>query len=271
MKEKIVVGIIGAMVMLLSACGSEEREEMVVVEEVAPSDTSIGKNESEAEISSDSYREIYEQVISGMEGEGIIFSLIYLDNDEIPELAICDRGYGTYSVYTVKDGSAFCMLDAMTTVEMSYFERKGILASFARWNGGGDEGGYGWYYYQVSADKALVDGDLPILHFTYDATYDEEGNWTGEGVTRYYHLDQEIDETGYQKMLNDMGITEGNGKPCVENALEKEEILDQLGKREEGQIVGQSFEAELYGFGKVIFAPFEPVSYPSVDQISGSI
>ncbi|MBD5394184.1 MAG: hypothetical protein HDR71_07915 [Lachnospiraceae bacterium] len=266
MRKNMLIGALGMMAMLLSACSmenTENREEIVVVEEIAPTivpadtdekemaaDSPAGDEKEEnvkteedsvlpdaepeeqssvSDESPDTYRELYMQVVTETEGDAVIFSLVYLDNDDIPELVVCDRGYGIYSIYTVKNGKAFCMVDAMTTVEMTYFERKGVISQFARWNGGGDEGGYGWYYYQVSTDKALADGDLPTLHFTYDATYDEEGNWTGEGVTKYYHMDQEIDEVAYQQMMNDLGIVEGKENVLTDNALGKAEMLDQLG------------------------------------------
>lgn len=120
------------------------------------------------------------------------------------------------------------MVDAMATVEMGYFERSGIVSTFARWNGGGDEGGYGWYYYQVSTDRAIVDGDLPVLHDTYDAVYDEGGKWTGTGITKYFYMDQEIDESAYQQKQKELGIKEGNGISV--NGIEKKEIMNQLGQ-----------------------------------------
>ena len=264
MRKKILIGVLGMMAILLSACSTEKEDMTVPVEIIepitAPADTDENemetappsgdekeesaepevnpelpdaepeKQSSVSDESPDTYREIYKQLVTETEGDAIIFSLVYLDNDDIPELVVCDRGYEAYSIYTVKDGKGFCMMEAMTTVEMAYFERSGIVSAFARWNGGGDEGGYGWYYYQISTDKSLVDGDLPTLNFTYDATYDDEGNWTGEGVTKYYHMDQEIDEAAYQQMMNDLGIVEGNEKVLTDNALGKVEMLDQLGK-----------------------------------------
>lgn len=237
MKKKIIMGTLGVIAFLLSACSSQEDDGTVIVENVTPTIAPAGGEEEtealdsapEPEEKDQIYGEIYGQVIKEKEGEGFLFSLIYLDDDEIPELVICDRGYGTYSVYTVKNGTAFCMIDSMATVEMSYFERKGVVSCFARWNGGGDEGGYSWSYYQVTEDKALVDGDVPVLHDSYDAVYDEEGNWTGEGITKYYHMDQEIDEASYQKLLGDLGIEEEDRKSCADHAYGKEEILDQMG------------------------------------------
>lgn len=242
MRKKVLIKALGVIAILLSACSTKDVENedgVIIVEEVEPNNTD-GETEaapsddftgdetqmSVLEDASAAYREIYKQIITEKEGDAVYFSLIYLDEDDIPELAVCDRGYGTYSIYTVKDGEAFCMVDNMATVEMGYFERSGIVSTFARWNGGGDEGGYGWYYYQVSADKAIVDGDLPVLHDAYDAVYDEGGKWTGTGITKYFYMDQEIDESAYQQKQKELGIKEGNGISV--NGIEKKEILNIL-------------------------------------------
>lgn len=176
-------------------------------------------------------RKAYSRILAKEEGAGnaVVYSLIYVDNDEIPELVVWDRGYGMYSIYTIKDGEAFCMMDSVVTVELTYYEKNGIVALFARWMGGGDEGGYGWYYYELTKDKTITDEDPPLLHFIYEASYDEDGNWSGGGVSRYYHMEQEVDETAYREMASSLGIVEGEGKNCTDNALEKKEMMEVLG------------------------------------------
>lgn len=243
-------------VVMLSACGAgnmtddpadidrwELVEEADDTESGGPGYSDAGNDTQEAAIPSgtgettksdtddpgNGYYGIYEQIVAEKEGDSLRFSLIYLDEDDMPELLVWDQYYETYSVYTVKDGKAFCMIDSMYTVSMSYYERGGIIALFARWNGGGDEGGYGEFYYQVSKDKTLTDSDIPVLQYKYDAVYDEDENWTGEGITRYYHVDQEIDETTYRQMAADLGIVEGHEIACADGVLEKSEMLTMLG------------------------------------------
>lgn len=203
MKKSLLIGALGIMAVLFSSCTAKNDELLIPVESIKPTAA---------------YQEIYGKIMEEKEGDAVTFSLILLDDDNTPELVVCDREYGTYSIYTVKDGAAFCMMDTMNTEEMIYFERTGITAQFARWNGGGDEGGYGWYYYQVSRDKTLTDDAVPDLHFTYDAVYDEEGNWTGEGITKYYQADREIDETTYMGIAESLGIAEGNKKLCADQS-----------------------------------------------------
>ncbi len=174
------------------------------------------------------YREIYQQAVADSVGEAKVFSLIYLDGDDIPELVVLDREFDSYSIYTVKDGALFCMLDLMTTVEMNYFERSGTFYTFARWNGGGDEGGYGRSYFQVSAEKTITEETEAVLYDAYNALYDADGSFTGQGVTDYYYMGELTDEATYRELLGSLGVTEGGGRPCAENAVGKEEMLAQF-------------------------------------------
>lgn len=174
------------------------------------------------------YHEIYRQAVTEHTGEAVVFALIYLDSDDIPELVVLDRGYDSYSIYTVKDNVLFCMADSLTTAELTYFERSGILCEFSRWNGGGDEGGYGRSYYQVSVDSAITSDTIPVLHDTYNAVYNDEGAYAGAGVINYYHMEQEIDETAYKEMESSLGIVEGEDRPCAENAVDGETLLSLL-------------------------------------------
>lgn len=176
------------------------------------------------------YYEVYGQAVAEHTGEAVVFSLIYLDNDEIPELVVLDREYESYSIYTVKDNALFCMADSLTTVELTYFERSGILGAFSSWNGGGDEGGYGWSYYQVSDDSTITADTISVLYDTYNAVYNEEGIYTGEGITNYYHMGQEIDEAAYEEMKRSLGIAVNEDKPCAENAVDRETMLSLLSR-----------------------------------------
>ena len=253
MNRKIIIGILSITVMLLSACGSKneaaavdlvDTDNQVPVEEEidegTEADTPSDVEEStdavstsdaeETEISEENaptgdYREIYEWIVEKEEGDSRSFSLIYLDEDDVPELVVSDHYYLTYSVYTVKDGRSFCLIDSMPTVELDYYEYSGIVSAFARWNGGGDSGGYGPYYYQISGDKTLTYDDEPILSYEYDAVNDKEGNWTGEGVTQYYHMGQEIDEETYLQIADELGIAAGNRENCGHNSYERPEML----------------------------------------------
>ena len=72
----------------------------------------------------------YLPVIANNDIEDAKFSLIFLDNDTIPELVVLDRYWDKYSVYTIKKDSAICLIDSITTVEMSYFEKENKICTF---------------------------------------------------------------------------------------------------------------------------------------------
>ncbi len=191
---------------------------------VVPDNTAGAGNDQSA----DGYREIYKSKIEGAAEDTAVYSLIYLDGDDVPELAVYDAGYEAYSIYTVKNGELFCIVDSMRTTEMTYYERSGIIALFTSWNGGGDEGGYGKSYYQASTDKTLTNDDQPVLNFAYNASYDEEGAYTGEGVTDYYDMGKEIDEAAFQQKLEGLGVA-GDGKAvCAGDVLTKAEAIEAL-------------------------------------------
>ncbi len=235
-----LVGVLGLLLFMVTACAGAETDGALQPQPLAKAQIAdkaeAGTEEKaqdggeQADPPVDLYQNIYGQVVAESGGEAVVFSLIYLDGDDTPELVACDRENDSFSIYTVKDGSAFCMMDSVRTVELTYFERTGILAQFASWNGGGDEGGYGHCYYQVSVDKTLTEEDLPILRYSYNAIYDEEGAYTGEGTTEYYDMEQGTDETAYREKLKSFGVVEGSGRPCLDPPLGKEEMLERLGK-----------------------------------------
>ncbi|MBD5467589.1 MAG: hypothetical protein HDR21_05485 [Lachnospiraceae bacterium] len=241
MKNKWITGVL-YLALLLSACGAAGGEEPQDPKTIVVNDTEIedmtvtdgGTAEPEAPVMPDAneqaqtYREIYQQAVADRAGETKVFSLIYLDGDDIPELVVLDREFDSYSIYTVKDGALFCMLDQMTAVEMNYFERSGTFYTFARWNCGGDEGGYGRSYFQVSAEKTITEETGAVLNDAYNALYDADGSFTGQGVTDYYYMGELTDETTYRELLGSLGVTEDGGKSCAENAVGKEEMLAQL-------------------------------------------
>lgn len=183
-----------------------------------------------AESLSDTNRGIYLQAVNESESDTYTYSLIYLDADDIPELVIHDNYYEEYSIYTIKRGKLFCMVDSLATVELTYYEKIGIIVMFDRWNGGGDTGGYGRHFYQTTGDQTFTRDDQTdenryILSYSYNATYNEKGEYMNTGVTEYFHTGQEIAEAAYYEKLTNLGITEGEDRLCMENSCRKEEII----------------------------------------------
>ena len=174
----------------------------------------------------------YLPVIANIDIEDAAFSLIFLDSDTIPELVVLDRYLDQYSVYTIKEDSAICLIDSLTTVEMSYFEKENIISAFFRWNGGGDEGGYANRYYQLDQySEPLTDDFVPSFEFTYNAVYDINGEWTGEGITEYYKKGERIDETAYNQIFVDFNISQNDDVSCSSENIQhftRDEILEYL-------------------------------------------
>ena len=173
----------------------------------------------------------YLPIVSDIDIEDATFSLIFLDNDTIPELVVLDRYLNKYSVYTIKNDSAVCLIDSITTVEMSYFEKQNIISTFNRWNGGGDEGGYANKYYQLEQySEPLTDMSIPSFEITYNAVYDINGEWTGDGITEYYKKGERIDETTYNQIFVDFNISQNDDVSCFSESIQhftKDEIKDQ--------------------------------------------
>lgn len=268
MRRTALVGIMVTMVTaltVLSACGGEKNDKVVSLEaqplesgnaagdtdsrepdsasaDAAGDTDSRGSDSASADAAgdtdtraaaeklSDTDRAIYLQAVSESEGNAKGYVLIYLDADNIPELVVHDRDNDCYSIYTIKDQEIFCMADSLYTVELTYFERCGVIASFSRWNGGGDEGGYGSSYDQVSGDRTLTNEDQAVLSYSYNATYNEKGEYTGTGVTDYFYMGQEIDEAAYQEKMASLGIAEGEDQLCMEGCCDKEDMISLLSR-----------------------------------------
>lgn len=171
----------------------------------------------------------YSSTIAGCNIESAEFSLIYLDDDAVPELVILDRYHSRYSIYTIEDSSVIYLVDYITTVEMTYYERRGVISVFYRWNGGGDEGSYANAYYQIDQhSEALTDDSIPDFEFTYKAVYDENGQWTGTGTINYSANGEEIDESAYHQIEADLNISQTDERSCFSETSEcftKDELL----------------------------------------------
>lgn len=185
----------------------------------------------------------YLPIIVNNNVEDAMFSLIFLDNDTIPELVVLDRYWDKYSVYTIKNDTAVCLVDSITTVEMSYFEKKNTVCTFSRWNGGGDEGGYTNRYYQLEQySEPIADDFMPSFEFTYNAVYDINGEWTGEGITEYYEKGNKIDETTYNQIFDDFNISQNDEMSCFsENTrrFTKDEMITYLNIETAGENNGE--------------------------------
>ena len=153
-------------------------------------------------------QQVYLPIVESAE-ETDEFAFIFFDSDAIPELLVdSDR---QYAIYTIKDEAAYCMVQKNTSVAEEIYEGRGLVSSFARWRGGGDEGSYAVYFYQTGIDmNPIVDDCEATLYFTYDAIYDEEGKYTGDAVKKCYYLGEEVQEKTYEQVIEEWKINRGS-------------------------------------------------------------
>lgn len=119
--------------------------------------------------------------------------LIYLDNDDIPEVVICGMYEAACNIILTYDGTQVheTFLDRL---DFSYMERRNLLCN--------SDGHMGFYYDGV---YSIVDGVLTEIaagryHYKYDDqgyfVTDEDGNeileyaWNGEAVTEAQYLEE---------------------------------------------------------------------------------
>lgn len=229
-----------ALVLLtFSACGAADKEprtpETIVINDPAADDLTDPAPVPEEESLTEpdpalTYQDIYYQAVADSIGDVRVYSLVYLDDDEIPELVMLNREFDFYSVYTVKDGELFCMVDSVAAVEMVYYERTGMFYEFARFNGGGDEGDYGRFFWQVSADETITEETPCLMQDEYHALYTQDGVFSGNGEYLYLYQKEYVDEGTYKELLRDFGVTEDGGRLFTENAVGKEEMLALLSR-----------------------------------------
>ena len=174
------------------------------------------------------YRDIYYQAVADSFGDVRVYSLVYLDDDEIPELVMLNREFDFYSIYTVRDGELLCMVDSVAAVELVYYERTSMFYEFWRFNGGGDEGDYGRFFWQASADETITEETPCLMQDEYHALYTQDGLLSGNGDYLYVYQGEYVDEQTYQELLSGFGVTENGGRPFTENAVGKEEMLTLL-------------------------------------------
>lgn len=151
----------------------------------------------------------FEQSEAENNDQGYRYGLIYFDKDDIQELFVWKDAYSSISVYTIDNsGKVICLVDNMRSEFPSYYERKGIIEKWSRWNGGGDEGSYAGDYYVITVEAPYTDARKPDFGYEYNASYDEDGKWTGTGKTEYFSKGELITEDEYEKIFEAYQISE---------------------------------------------------------------
>ncbi|MBQ9442939.1 MAG: C-type lectin domain-containing protein [Lachnospiraceae bacterium] len=143
------------------------------------------------------WQELYlEEIENDDERDGAyVYNLIYVDDDDIPELVIDTMVEASgCRIYTYKDGE----IDELQTgrLNFTYIERENLLNNC--------DGHMGYYYdfiYSIEDGKwtEVFSGEYESLGNDSNMDYDDE---TGRYITDHYYVDgEETDEAGYMKAL----------------------------------------------------------------------
>lgn len=215
MKKSVTVLVI-VMVMILSimltACGENSEKIPTTISttdiEVIKSAITKSKEDISAYLS-----------LLDMQEESLLthYALVYIDNNDKQELVIGkDDFINVYSIST--DGVIACLVSNLNSVSSSYYERKGVIEEWIRFDGGGDDGSYAGYYYVITEDNPYDEDRKPDFGYEYNAVYDEDGNWTETGITDYYSDGNKVSEVIYKEIFEQHQISE-----WYDDAEEKEE------------------------------------------------
>ena len=79
--------------------------------------------------------------------------------------------------------------------------------------------------------EAVANDFIPSFEFVYNAVYDINGEWTGEGITKYYEKGKEIDEKAYNQIFDDFNISQNDEVSCFSENTQrftKDEMITYL-------------------------------------------
>lgn len=146
----------------------------------------------------DAYQEYIDQSEFGkLWGEGYYgCDLIYLDNDEIPEVVICGEYEAAGNIILTYDGNQVHG-QYLSRLNFSYMERRNLLCN--------SDGHMGYYYDVV---YSVTDGELtPIAEGSYNEVYDEQGNPVmdeyGDIEFEYFWDGRKVSPEEYRQALNE--------------------------------------------------------------------
>ena len=166
---------------------------------------------------------------------GFSYALIYVDNDDIPEL-VCDTGFeaGGCQILAYHDGE---LRELQTNrLYFTYIKNTGLLD-----NAGGHMGYYFDYVYQLDRGrwKNIFAGDYNEFDESGEIEYDEE---TGRYRTLYYFVNgEETDEKNYLEQLN--AVYDSSRAKAPESYLRKDDLLSFLNT---GKLASEGHRYELF-------------------------
>lgn len=178
----------------------------------------------------DGYEEAYEVMarLCDMEGAERVYDLIYVDEDDIPELSACYLGYSV-SLYTYQDGTIYTLMDswgygAMGNAGYAYAPRKNNVI-----NDNNDYAGAILYttYMSISNHQTL-DVTTRIETFNFDDAnqngYPDEEELDSVGMYGVSYLD------GVEISAEEAASYNVGGYEFIEGRMTLDELLAALGK-----------------------------------------
>ncbi|MDE6657895.1 MAG: hypothetical protein K2J88_04860, partial [Oscillospiraceae bacterium] len=165
------------------------------------------------------YRDLILENFAEEKYSDFIYSLIYVDNDEIPELFVnTNSGAGGEMIYTYYDNHL--VEQQLSRVGTVYIPENGLL-----YNNCGHMG-----HYPVSVYELKNGVFSEIASGVYQDAYMENGNRildeNGNPVYEYYWNDQKVSEQDFNSNLNAVFDTKSGIRPTEEHTME--EILVQI-------------------------------------------
>ena len=197
------------------------------------SSNNANKNVFSAEIKA-AYRskvEEYDKSHGNSKSSGNKYSLIYIDNDDIPEL-VCDHSGYYMNVYTYYNGNVNCIMNESGygvggNPGYCYTERKGLVT-----NTNADMAGAINYYYFDRLEKGcLVEYDYYLVSSTYNyKKYGFDWNHAGDNEQHYYKC---TDSSGDTSCLTEITKAQFNalnlsGTDFISGNKSKNEMLKLL-------------------------------------------
>ncbi len=248
MKNNYLLSVVAVM-LLLSGCGSSASSsaEAVSVPSVesteAASKFSVESTDAASEssvednvVENTDYKKAYAEIVQSFKSDEspTSYDLIYVDEDDIPELVVGNPGYWV-SLYSFKNDQTYCLMDqwaygAMGNSGYTYAPKKNVL-----YNGNADYAGSIYYNSYMSINDG---GELATSYWSMDINFDdvngdeipsEEELETAEGRTydtKYYsEINKDMSEEDIKKIIDEYSAFEYEQ---IEGTQDYNSIMEQL-------------------------------------------
>ncbi|MCH5282008.1 MAG: hypothetical protein J1E61_11125 [Lachnospiraceae bacterium] len=181
------------------------------------------------------YREAYRAVcrLELMEKEPtfqkqLLYNLLYVDEDDIPELVIGHRGYFV-TMYTYHDGTIYKLMDqwgygAFGNSGYEYIPKKNLLRNFDQ-----DYAGLVLYTTYMTVNSQYAIETVAVFKDDRLDCVDENGDFVDEGAAKYSIDGEEVPEERYDAAWKKYGHEAGEYK-YISPEMDLDTLLSELSK-----------------------------------------